>query len=249
VTPLAVPVLDAARAAPIAVLAWVAADGTPRSCAVTPYVDAGDLVVTSTLAFPAKAAAMRRDPRVAMLVGGHLVTGRAEVAVADVAWFDRHVRAQEAAKFPPSRSLFAIPGHRRLFPWYVQRIVVRIGDASATTAPGDDTVTLTSITDAGPAVTPVPRPADLDADTIDLPGVADGPVDLLVHEEHADYADLRQRNVRGIVRDGLLEVATTSGSLAAGPTGTLAQLRELRRLGALAKASRPRWADWPRISG
>ena len=248
-TPLAVPVLDAARAAPIAVLAWVAADGTPRSCAVTPYVDAGDLVVTSTLAFPAKAAAMRRDPRVAMLVGGHLVTGRAEVAVADVAWFDRHVRAQEAAKFPPSRSLFAIPGHRRLFPWYVQRIVVRIGDASATTAPGDDTVTLMSITDAGPAVTPVPRPADLDADTIDLPGVADGPVDLLVHEEHADYADLRQRNVRGIVRDGVLEVATTTGSLEAGPTGTLAQLRELRRLGALAKASRPRWADWPRISG
>jgi hypothetical protein len=249
-----VPVLDAATlaaigSAPIAVLAWCARDGAPRSCAVTPYVDAGDLVVTSTLAFPAKGSALRRDPRVSVLVGGRHLSGTAEVGIADVAWFDTHLRAQESDKFPPSRALFAVPGHRCLVPWYVQRIVIRVTAPTVAEVAGDDAVTVTSLGTTGLMIVPTTRPTDLAMDTIAVPGVSDGPADLLVHEEHADYAGLRQANRRGVVVGEVLTVATRSGSLAPGQTGTVAQLRELRALSRRARAERARIATWPRLAG
>jgi len=249
VTKLPTAALDAAMAAPVAVLAWAAGDGSPRACAVTPYVDAGDLVITSTLAYPAKARAMRRDPRIAILVAGHHINGHAEVAVADSRWFDAHVRQQEAAKFPPSRSLFAIPGHRCLVPWYVQRIVVRVLDPMVTRVDGDDAATVTTVGVTGPTIRPVARPLDLDATTIPVAGAPDGAADLLVHEEYADLADLRQANRRGVVEDGLLSVTRSSGTLAPGPSGAVAQIGELRSLARRARDERGRISGWPRLTG
>ena len=116
----AVGALDAAS---VGVFAFVGKDGRPRACPVTPYVYGGEAVVSSTLAFTAKVAAVRRDARVALLAGGCLVRGRAilDVDLTSKA-FDERVRHQELRKYPPSRQILAIPGHRRLLWWYVGRV-------------------------------------------------------------------------------------------------------------------------------
>jgi hypothetical protein len=99
--------------AAIGVFAYVTRAGTPNACAVTPYVVDGAVVVTSTLALVAKAAAVRRDPRVVLLAGGTEVRGAGAVAVDPTpAWFDEHLRDQERRTYPPARSLLAVPGHR-----------------------------------------------------------------------------------------------------------------------------------------
>jgi hypothetical protein len=134
--------LHAVDAAAVGVLAFRSAAGRPVACAVTPYVDAGDLVITSTLAFPAKAAAVHREGTAAALVAGLLLRGPVRVH-ADRAGteFDRWVRAQELRKYPPARSLLSVPGHRRLFPWYVQRLYLRFVDPTVVPVDIDDTTT------------------------------------------------------------------------------------------------------------
>jgi hypothetical protein len=90
-------------------------DGRPLSCAVTPYLDGGQPVVTSTLALVGKIGAVLRDERVALLAGGALARGRATVTIEDDGtWFDQVIRAQELRKYPPARFLLRLPGHRRL---------------------------------------------------------------------------------------------------------------------------------------
>jgi hypothetical protein len=64
---------------PVGVFAWVTRSGRPTSCAVTPYLVDGHPVVTSTAALIAKAAAVRRDDRVALLAGGVQVIGSGAV--------------------------------------------------------------------------------------------------------------------------------------------------------------------------
>ena len=93
-------------AAPVGVFAFVGNDGLPRACAVTPYLDADQTLVTSTLAFTAKVAAVRRDPRVALLAGGCLVRGRAAVNVDLTSkTFDERVRSQELRSIRRRRPL------------------------------------------------------------------------------------------------------------------------------------------------
>jgi len=132
--------VEALDAASVGAFAFVGKDGRPRACPVTPYLYAGEAVVSSTLAFTAKVAAVRRDPRVALLAGGCLVRGRATLDVDLTSkTFDERVRRQELRKYPPSRLLLAIPGHRRLLWWYVGRasIAIPIGDwARAASSPG-----------------------------------------------------------------------------------------------------------------
>ncbi len=108
----AVAALDAAT---VGVFAFVGNDGLPRGCAVTPYLDAGQALVTSTLAFTAKVAAVRRDPRVALLAGGCLVRGRAALDVDLTSkTFRRDGVAQHrslAAMYLPARRPPRIPAH------------------------------------------------------------------------------------------------------------------------------------------
>jgi hypothetical protein len=213
----------------------------------------GEIVVTSTLAFPAKAFAVHRDPRVALLAGGWLVQGSGRVA-ADLTseWFDRHLRAQELEKYPPARSLLAIPGHRRWFAWYVARVVVTFDDLVVTrAADASDRVTVTRAHDGALRIDPLA--ADLDVEhggtaPLELDGCPDGPVDVLIHEEHRDFAQLGQLHARGDVHDGRLVAPEVSGSLTPAVPGAIGQLRQLRRLGRGARRHEARAAALPSLS-
>ena len=70
---------QAADAAPVAIFAYRDVRGRPTAWPMTPYRDGEAIVVTSTLAFMRKTEAVRRDGRVALLVGGWLVQGTARV--------------------------------------------------------------------------------------------------------------------------------------------------------------------------
>lgn len=242
--------------AAIGVFAYVTRAGTPNACAVTPYVVDGAVVVTSTPALVAKAAAVRRDPRVALLAGGTEVRGAGAVAVdLTPGWFDEHLRDQERRKYPPARSLLTVPGHRHLFAWYVGRAVVRLTEPTVRGRPGDDGVTVTVLDDAGTlSIRPLEgevRTAARRAGPGDELVVGDGPPDgsavLLVHEEDPTMVDLRQLVLDGVVRDGVLTVAHRRGSLEPGPTGLVSQLRSTRSLARRARANRERLADWPTL--
>jgi len=234
--------------AAVGVLGHVKANGEPNAVAITPYVVNGELVVTSTLALVQKAAAIRRDPRVTLTAGGVSVVGTATVDVDRTAhYFDTFVRAQELRKYPPARSLLALPFHRRLLPWYVGRVVIRIQPEAASESGCGDGATVTGVDTGGRLRTwNVPRPGDPTADHLSLPtSVSDGEALLLVHEEDADMKDLRQMAVRGVVRDGVFARTSTRGSLARTSTSAVAELRGLRRLARAAKANRALLANWP----
>ena len=233
-------------AAPVGVFAFAGKDGLPRACAVTPYLDAGQALVTSTLAFTAKVAAVRRDPRVALLAGGCLVRGRAALDI-DVTskTFDERVRSQELRKYPPAR-LLAIPGHRRLLWWYVGRASIAIPFDDCTSAPGSDRITV-SFLDAGlPRIAPVDPATDVLADEIPVPATCDGAACLLVHDEDPGMADLRQLTLYGTVRDGTFRVRRRTGALEPAHPRTLDQVRSLRALGRAARENRPVLAQWAR---
>src|SRR6476619_53824 len=98
----------------------------------------------------AMATALRRDRRVTLLAGGAHLAGRASVSVdLTPSWFDRHLRAQERAKYPPARSILGVPGHRCLFSWYLGRVVVSIDGTEAALRPGSDHTTITVLDSAG----------------------------------------------------------------------------------------------------
>lgn len=231
--------------ATVGVFAWHNREGAPRSCAVTPYVVNGSVVVTSTLALPTKAFAVRRDPRVALLAGGWLIQGRASVGVDRTSgWFDRNIRGQEREKYPPGRALLALPFHRQLLRFYVGRVVVAFEDPVAIEMPGSDRATVTVTRDGALWIAPV---IDLDISAIAIPIGAGltGPADVLVHEESEDFAELRQLHRRGLTENGVVEVEHRSGSLEPQPAGTVAQLRQLHGLARLARGYVPELASWP----
>jgi hypothetical protein len=235
----------------VGVFGFVGRDGRPRSCAVTPYLDHGQPVVTSTLALVGKIGAVLRDERVALLAGGVQARGRATVTFEDDGtWFDQAIRAQELRKYPPARFLLRLPGHRRLLWWYVGRAVVRLPADDLRAVPGSDRVTVTGIDRDGlVSVVPVPGhvPLDADADTDQIPlpaGLPDGPACLLVHEESAGMSDLRQLRLEGDLVDGRLTVRRRDGTLTPAKHGPLAQLRDLATLTRAATANRPRIESW-----
>jgi len=234
-------------AAAVGVFAFVGNDGSPRACAVTPYLDAGQALVTSTLAFTAKVAAVRRDPRVALLAGGCLVRGRAALDVDLTSrTFDERVRSQELRKYPPAGRLLAIPGHRRLLWWYVGRASIAIPLDDCTPAPGSDRITVTFLDGGLPAIVPLDPATDVSADEIPVPFARDGAACLLVHDEDPGMADLRQLTLHGTVLDGIFRAKRRTGSLEPADQGTLHQLRSLRALGRAARRNRPVLARWAR---
>jgi hypothetical protein len=245
---------------PVGVFGFIGRDGRPLSCAVTPYLDGGQPVVTSTLALVGKIGAVLRDERVALLAGGAQARGRATVTIEDDGtWFDQAIRAQELRKYPPARFLLRLPGHRRLLWWYVGRAVVRLPADGLRAVPGSDRVTVTGIDHDGlvsvipvPGDVPLDADADADADQIPLPagltdgpaGLPDGPACLLVHEESAGMSDLRQLRLEGDLADGRLTVRRRDGTLTPAKHGPLAQLRDLAALTRAATANRPRIESW-----
>jgi hypothetical protein len=239
--------LRALDATLVGVFAFVGKDGRPRSCPVTPYLYAGDALVSSTLAFTAKVAAVRRYPRVALLAGGCLVRGRTAVDI-DLSskTFDERVRGQELRKYPPARRLLAIPGHRRLLWWYVGRVSIAIPLRDLAGVPGSDRVTLTVLDGEFPRIVPLDPDTDVSGSGIAVPIPRDGPACLLVHDEDPDMVDLRQLTVHGVLHDGIFRAERRAGSLDPSQPSTLDQLRTLRALGRAARRNRPvleRWAQ------
>lgn len=234
--------------AAVGVLGHVTGSGLPNALAVTPYVVDGTLVVTSTLALIDKAAAIRRDPRVALSAGGVSVSGTASVEVDPTSrWFDRFIRSQEIVKYPPSRSLLALPLHRRVLPWYVGRVIMRISVDAVTDQPCGDGTTVTHLDAAGRLSTAnLPQPDDLAAERVDLAAaVPDGPALLLVHVEDAAMRDLRQLGLRGDVQRGVLHVTARRGTLTPSSTGAVDHVRQLRSLARRARANREQLTAWP----
>jgi len=243
--------MQAVDSAPVGVLAYVMRSGHPNACAVTPYVVDGVPVVTSTLALIDKAAAVRRDERVALLAGGVQLSGRAAVAVDTTpAWFDRHLRHQELTKYPPARTILSIPGHRRFFAWYVGRVVMSIIPDLVVERSGGDLATITVLgSDGVLRVFPIPRPADLEAAELALDtSIPDGRAVLLIHEEDPDMSDLRQLTLHGWVAAGAFRVERRRGSLQATPQGWRQQLATSRQLARRATTNRERLAEWPTIA-
>jgi|SRR5580698_7510009 hypothetical protein len=236
---------EALDAAAVGVFAFAGRDGRPRACAVTPFLYDGQALVTSTLAVTAKVAAVRRDPRVALLAGGCLVRGRATVDVDLTSrTFDERVRGQELRKYPPARLLLAIPGHRRLLWWYVGRASMTIPLGDSTRAPGSDRVTVTFLDGELPRIVPLDPGTDVSADEFPVPVRHDGAACLLVHDEEPDMADLRQLTLHGEVRDGTFRAERRAGTLDPSHPGTLDQLRTLRALGRAARKNRPLYQRW-----
>lgn len=247
------PARRAADAAPVAVFAYRDGTGRPTGWPMTPYRDGDALVVTSTLAFMRKTEAVRRDGRVALLAGGWLVQGTAQVH-ADVSGdeFARRFLDAELRKYPPARDIVALPLHRRLFDWYFGRVFVTITPETAVAVPGSDAATLITLGAGGlPVITPIaPPPLAAARFALLAPDGApvqapDGAATVLLHAEDAAMRDLRQVHLRGGVAGGEFAVATRRGSLApAPPRGAWAELMrqlELRRLG---REGRRRIESW-----
>jgi hypothetical protein len=227
--------LAAAEAAPVAIFAYRDASGRPTAWPMTPYRDGDAITVTSTLAFMRKTEAVRRDGRVALLVGGWLVQGDARVH-ADVSGDEFVARFLDAElrKYPPARDIVAMPLHRRLFDWYFGRVFMTVTPRRVTETPGADQPTLITLAaDGFPVVEPIAPPPD-DATSVPV-RAADGPATVLLHAEDAEMRDLRQLHLRGRIAGGVFTVESRRGSLApAPPPGWWAQLMqqlELRRLG------------------
>ncbi len=251
-TPLA-DALTAADKAQVAIVAYRDAHGLPTAWPMTPYRDGDTVVVTSTLAFMRKAEALRRDGRMALLAGGWLLQGTAQVH-ADLSGdeFSRRFLDQELRKYPPANDIVAIPGHRWLFDWYVGRVFITLAPSAVRAAAGSDAATLVTLDPDGmPVITPItPPPLDAvsfvprAADGAPL-ALADGPARVLLHAEDAAMRDLRQLHLVGAVHAGVFAVERRRGSLQAKPPrGWWAELQQQWEFHRLGRAGRRRVAGW-----
>lgn len=235
------------RSASVGVLAWRSGD-RPAACAVTPLLAAdGRPVVASTLALIAKMRCIQADPRVALLAGGVFLRAEAELELDRTgAVFDGDLLRQEAAKFPPTQQLLAIPGHRGWLRWYFGRVIATLNPAAVIEDAGPDRAVLVTLRDGWPWVTALPDHENLlrgrPGDRLDLAGAgidhgADGPAVILAHDESPAMTALAQLRISGDMRAGILHVRLRTGSLELPEPGTLAQLRDLRRLARKAAAN------------
>jgi hypothetical protein len=237
--------------AAVGVLAFAGPAQRPVACAVTPFVDGDDVVITSLLAVLAKVRSIRRDPQVAILAGETQLRGNARVQLDETGEvFRARLQAQELRKYPPSRVLLRLPLHRRFLWWYSGRAIIRLNSDAAIT-PGSDRVTVTFFCPDGlPRIVPLPRSPSLDGPVIDLRAAGagrpfpDGPACLLVHEEHRRSADLRQLRLSGDIRNGRLAVSRRAGSLSPARASLRGRVAELRAMAKMAEANRELLAAW-----
>ena len=209
---------------------------------VTPYIGGERVVVTSPLAFIRKAEHVRRDGRVAMLVGGVHVRGNAEVrADASGDGFVADYLQQELRKYPPARTLVKVPLHRKLFAWYFGRGIMSFAPERVATRAGDDTATLITLdADGFPSIVPIAvaeAPAGVFAVGTES---GEGAACMLIHRETADMSDLRSLLVRGDIAAGTFTVRSRVGSLDA-PASDEGEFARRRRARAATRLMR----DWP----
>jgi hypothetical protein len=243
--------LAAVDEAAVGVLAFVGPAGRPVACPVTPFVDGGDAVITSVLAFLGKVGAIRRDPRVALLAGGVQLRGNARVQLDETGTvFRARFQAQELRKYPPSRLLLRLPFHRRFLWWYAGRAIIRL-DSGIESTPGSDRITLTHLDGDGlPRIVPLNRLPRADEPLIDLRAAGvddpppDGPACLLVHDEFRRFRDLRQLRLTGDITNGQLVIRRRAGSLSPSPRGLRTQISGLRAMSKAAGANRALLAVW-----
>ena len=238
--------LRAADDAVVAILAFHGPHDRPMAWPVTPYRDAAKIVVTSTLAFMKKTQHVRRDGRVAMLVGGWQVTGRARVH-ADISgdeFVARFLPAEER-KFPPLHEIRRVPFHRYLFWWYFGRVFIEFEPLVARPCIGDDHATLVTLDGDGfPVIVPIAAPAmnetswpvvALDAGAT----LADNASATVLQHVEPTMDDLRQLVRRGRLRAGRFIERSRSGSLDPPPPrgwiGELKRQLEFHRQGREAK--------------
>ena len=238
--------LDAIAAAPVGVLGLTAKDLTPRAVAVTPYVIDGRVTITTTLALLTKAKMLRNRPAAAVYAGGMHVSGDVTLAMhRDSTWFDEYLRGPESEKYPPAKSLLAVPFHRRVLWWYVGRVSMTFGDPTIEAHPGSDRATITSVVDGEVRITPLDPNVAADGDEIELGAdVPDGAGCLLLHHETEGMAELLALTLRGTVRNGVLRVEHRAGSLEPEYPSTRQQLKDLRTLSAQGKANRSTIDAW-----
>jgi hypothetical protein len=240
--------LEPIRSAPLGVLAYVTRSGRPNACAVTPYVVGDRAIVTSTLAYLAKARAVRSDPRIALLAGGLALEGTGEVGIDRTAtWFDRNLRAEELRKYPPSKAILGVPGHRLLFRWYLGRAVLAVDPVHAVKRPGSDRITVAVLDDGRLHLAPVDATAVPTAAAREVrigDAAPDGPAVVLVHEESDNLGALHQLALHGQVRHGLLHVDRSVQSNLGGG-GTVTQLRTACQLAAQARGDATSTEGWP----
>lgn len=232
--------------ATVGVLGLTAKDGTPRAVAVTPYVIDAKPVVTTTLAFLAKAKMLRKRPTAALYAEGIHISGDVTVEMHRYsAWFDQHIRTAEAVKYPPAKSLLGFPFHRRVLWWYVGRVSMTFQAPQITNNQGNDRVTITSLVDGKVQVTPLPSNLEIGSDEIEI-GVdlSPGPACLLIHEETQGMNELLSLTLLGNVVNGRLNVRERRGSLVPTEPSTIDQLKMLRALANSAKANRPEIDRW-----
>jgi hypothetical protein len=243
--------LAAVDEAAVGVLAFVGPARRPVACPVTPFVDGDDAVITSVLAVLGKVAAIRRDPRVALLAGGAQLRGNARVELDESGTvFRARFQAQELRKYPPSRLLLRLPFHRRLLWWYAGRAIIRL-NCGIDITPGSDRITLTYLDGDGlPRVVPLTRLPRADEPLIDLRAAGvddpppDGPACLLVHDEFRRFRDLRQLRLSGDVADGQFVIRRRAGSLSASPRGPRATISGLHAMSKAAGTNRALLASW-----
>ena len=243
--------LAAVDGAAVGVLAFVGPARRPVAYAVTPFVDGEDAVITSVLALLGKVAAIRRDPRVALLAGGVQLRGNARVQLDETGTvFRARFQAQELRKYPPSRVLLRLPFHRRFLWWYAGRAIIRLNTVVDAT-PGNDRITLAHLDGDGlPRLVPLTRLPRVDEPLIDLraAGVSDpppdGPACLLVHDEYRRYWDLRQLRLSGDIARGEFVIRRRYGSLSPSPSGLREQISGLRAMSLTAGTNRRLLATW-----
>ena len=116
-------------------------DGTPQTWPAVPLLlpERGQVLLTTSIGFPAKAANVRRDPRVSLLYSDPtgsglpapptvLLRGHATVGDDVVTWNDdlaRHWHRVRAVQ-PASRGFSSTPPTRWFLDWYFMRLLIHV---------------------------------------------------------------------------------------------------------------------------
>ena len=134
-------------------LATVGRDGTPQAWPTVPLLlrERGQVLVTTSIGFPVKAANIRRDPRVSLLWSDPtgsglsappavLLQGHATVDDDVATWNDdlaRHWR--RVREVQPASRRFTAPPLRGFLDWYFMRLLIRVAPRRVSWWAGGDT--------------------------------------------------------------------------------------------------------------
>lgn len=133
--------------------ATIGRDGAPQTWPAVPLFlpERGQVLLTTSIGFPVKAANIRRDPRVSLLWSDPTGSGLADPAAVllqghatvddDVTtWSDDLARHWERVwEVQPASRWFTAPPARRLLDWYFMRLLIRVTPRRVSWWPAGDT--------------------------------------------------------------------------------------------------------------